>query len=208
MSDIRSTEGTTTLHERRWLGPALLVSLIINLFLLGMIATALIFGPRPPHGEQFGEVPPPFLRALHKDVSELPSDDRAALRTLMIQQFPAIQPYIVKMETARKELAVAIGKTPYNAADVSAAFQKVDDAQTEMIHATRGAMIEGFGKLNPEQRQRLSQAMYRQAERRMTKSNAGRPDAPPPGPLGIEIPSFDGPPHDGPPLPEGLQPKP
>lgn len=200
MSDLQPDEKMAAPgRERRWLGPALLASLVVNLFLLGMIATALIFGPRPPEGRQFGQVPPPFLRTLHKDASGLPDDDRVALRMMMIRQFPLIQPHIVKIETARKELAEAIGKTPYDPAEVEKAFQKVDDAQAEMIQATRGAMIEGFGKMKPEQRERLSKAMFKQAERRLSKSGDGRPEGPPPGPLGIDILPSEGPPHDGPP---------
>ncbi len=181
MSESRSTETAMQVRERRWLGPALLVSLIINLFLLGMIATALIFH-RPPPGDEFGPVPSPFFRMLQKDMGGRRPDDRAVVRSIMIQQFPIIRPYIVKIEIARRDLAQAIGATPYDPAKVSAAFERVDQAQAEMIRATRDAMVQGFGKLDPAQRERLAETMRKQAERRIT--NKGSEDGPPPPPDG------------------------
>jgi len=179
MSETRPMDNSAAARERRWLGPALLISLVINLFLLGMIATAVIFH-RPPPGSEFGPVPSPFFRMLQKGFAAQRPDDRAVVRNIMIGQFPIIRPYIVKIEIARRDLAEAIGETPYDPAKVSAAFDKIDQAQAEMIRATRAAMVEGFGKLDPEQRARLAETMRKQAERRI--SHKGGEDGPPPPP--------------------------
>lgn len=165
-------------RTRKWIGPALLVSLGLNLFLIGTMAAGLFFRPPHPPGE-FGPVPSPFWRMLHKGAQTLPPDDRAAMRKIMIQEFPIIRPYFARIETARKNLADEIGANPYDPAKVNAAFAEVDAVQAEMIKATRQAMIEGFGKMKPEQRSRIAEAMRKQAERHIRDSK--NPPPPPPG---------------------------
>ena len=178
MSDTPSASPETPTKARRWLGPALLVSLVINFALLGMIATALI-SHRPPHRE-FGALPPPFFGVgSHREGRELPNDERATIRRIMVQQFPRIRPYVVNLEAAHIEVANAVGTTPYDAARVTAAFEKMDAAMASMMQAMRGAMVEGLGKLTPEQRQRLAESMRKQSERRLNRADRrGEPSGP------------------------------
>jgi len=185
MSDMSSTPAPAKDSARRWIGPALLISLVINLFLVGLIGAAIIHRPRMHNGD-FGP-PPPFFGMMHKGVAGLPPDDRAAVRDMMLHEFPIIRPYFARIDQARRDLAITIGTKPFDAAKVAAAFAKVDAAQSEMIQATRAAMIAGFGKMSPEQRGRVAAVMRKQAERRL--GNGGQ-DGPPP-------PDGDGPPPDG-----------
>lgn len=153
-------------RARRWIGPALLISLVINLFLMGFVVAGLLFR-HPEPMEEFGPVPPSFFRMLHRGADGLPADDRAAMRRIMIREFPVIRPHFLKIEAARKALADVVGATPYDPAKVKEAFAMVDAAQAEMIAATHGAMIDGFGKLTPAQRERIAEMMRKQADRRM-----------------------------------------
>jgi uncharacterized membrane protein len=177
MSDISTTSAAARDGARRWLGPALLTSLVINLFLLGLIAAAVAHRPRM-HGGELGP-PPPFFGMMHKGVAGLPPDDRAAVRDMMLHEFPIIRPYFARIDQARRDLSIAIGTEPFDAAKVADAFAKVDAAQAQMIQATRAALIAGFGKMSPEQRGRIADMMRKQAERRL--GNGGE-DNPPPGP--------------------------
>lgn len=164
-------------RARKWIGPALLVSLVINLFLIGTVAAGFFFRHYGP-AEDFGRVPPSFFRMLHRGVDGLPADDRAAMRRIMVREFPVIRPYFLKIESARKELAAAIGAEPYDPAGVKAAFARVDAAQAEMIAATRAAMVEGFGKLGPAQRARIAEMMRTQADHRMKERHRPRRPTP------------------------------
>jgi uncharacterized membrane protein len=190
MSELPVKEAQAPLAARRWVGPALLVSLVVNLFLVGTIATALIFGPPPPPGAEPGHAPAPFFKMLHKGADGLPPGDRAAIRKIMVEQFPLIKPHIIAIETARRELADAVGAPTYDPAKVAAAFAKVDLAQAELSQAARDAMVQGFSRLTSEQRARVAETMRRRAERRFGPGGPGGrgPDGPPP----------DGPPPDGP----------
>ncbi|MCE9650532.1 MAG: periplasmic heavy metal sensor [Parvibaculum sp.] len=200
MSETLSPQPSANDRLRRWIGPALLISLIINLFLVGMIATAMISHRGGPRGE-FRSPPQPFFGMMRRGAADLPAGDRAAMRDIMMQQFPIIKPYFVKIDTARRNLADVIAATPYDPAKVAAAFARIDSAQAEMVKATREAMIQGFGKMSDEQRIRLADAMRKQADKRL--KGPGRMDGrnlpPPPGePGGMEFdapaPSPDGPP--------------
>lgn len=179
---------------RRWLGPALLVSLVINLFLLGLIATAIV-SHRDEKRMEFRGPPQPFFGMMRRGAADLPPDDRAAIRDIMVQQFPIIRPYFARIDMARKDLAATIGTTPYDPQKVAEAFAKIDTAQSEMVKATREAMIRGFGKMTDEQRARLADAMRKQAERRLNSPGPGAVDGPPPG--GPDALGLGGPPPPG-----------
>jgi len=181
MSELPVNEAQVPLAARRWVGPVLLISLVVNLFLVGTIATALIFGPPPPPGAEPGRAPSPFFKMLHKGADGLPPGDRAAMRKIMIEQFPLIKPHLAALETARRELADAVGAPSYDPAKVTAAFAKVDLAQAEISQATRNAIVQGFSRLTAEQRARVAETMRKRAERHFGPGGPGGPDGPPPG---------------------------
>lgn len=186
--NIPPTESAQPGKVRSWLGPAFLASLAINLFLIGLIAAPLVFHGYFRSGADYGPgpVPMPFLGMPHGGARTLPPDERAALREMMMRDFPAIKPFIAKANRARLELADTIGAEPYDIGKVKAAFDKVDSAQLEMAQATRAAMIEGFAKMTPAQRSRIAEAMRKQAMRHMERGRpgnaAGPAMAPPPSP--------------------------
>lgn len=180
---------------RRWLGPAFLASLVINLFLVGLVASAIWMHREPPR-PRGGHLP--FL--LGGDRAELSKDDRTALRQMMRGQFKTVLPELMEMDKARADLARVIGETPYDAAKVSEAFARVEQAQAKIAETTRETMIEGFGKMSDAQRQRLAKVMEENAQhrwdRRKERHGDGDDDEGPdhgPGP--------DGPPPDGPSMP-------
>jgi uncharacterized membrane protein len=115
---------------------------------------------------------------MHREAANLPPGDRAMVRDMMVQEFPAIRPYIAKIDVARRDLAAAIASDPYDPGKVGDAFAKVDAAQADMIRATRAAMIEGFGKMKPAQRDRLAEVMRKQAERRLSGNGYDHPPVP------------------------------
>ncbi|HMM13926.1 MAG TPA: periplasmic heavy metal sensor [Parvibaculum sp.] len=180
MSDpIATGAGLAPKQPRRWTGPALLASLVVNLFLIGLIGASLFFLPRSPAKGELSAVPSSFFRTLHKDMRELSAADKAALREVMRSRFPAIRPDFVRIETARKELAEALASNPFDAEKVGAAFDRVDAAQSDMMHATRDALIQGFASLEPAQRARIAEAMRAQAERRLQRKLRVKSDSAP-----------------------------
>ncbi|ABS62576.1 conserved hypothetical protein [Parvibaculum lavamentivorans DS-1] len=175
MSDMNTP---TPEKRRRWLGPALLVSLAVNLFLLGLISVPLIMGP-PDRGGPRGSMHGLF----HESFRDLPEGDRAAIRKVMIGHFPAIRPHLRSMRDAKSRLSEALAAEPYDEATVRAAFDDMDAAMREMTAIGQNAMMAGFAQLTPEQRRRVAEAMRESENRRHMKfrfrDGADRLGAPP-----------------------------
>lgn len=169
---------------RRWLGPAFLVSLAFNLFLVSLIAVPFIKGPPgggfgPPRGEG-----PMLLQGAFR---ELPDEDRQEIRRAMREKFREIKPHFREMHQAREALADAIAAEPYDENAVRAAFDEMAKAMAVMSDMGRDAMLESFARLSPEQRQRVAEAMRKDRDRmRMLirrhdgGSGIGAPPPPPP----------------------------
>lgn len=192
MSDMNVTSSGK--GPRRWVGPALLASLAINIFLVGLISVPLFFQP---HDRGFG--PPPKGHGpmmMHNAFRELPEEDRLAFRRAMREKFYKVIPFIRDSQEARDALADAIAADPYDEAAVRAAFDDIEKAMISMGEAGRDAMLEVFAKLSPEQRQRVADAMREEQERiqerwEERRATGGRPelgDRQPPGERGPEVP--------------------
>ena len=192
------SDPVTNPPARRWLGPAFLVSLGINLFLAGMIATSAFSHRGGPHGDRDGGPMSAMFGDMRGAKSDMTAEDRKAMRDIMVGQFRTIRPYLVEMDKARKDLAVIVGTSPYDAAKVKTGFERINAARSDVANVMSEAMIRGFGDMSDAQRQRLATVMANNAERhwRRGPKDIDGPEAgdnPPPPPPG------DGPP-DGPPV--------
>ncbi|MBX3492509.1 MAG: periplasmic heavy metal sensor [Parvibaculum sp.] len=158
MSETPETSPAKT--PRRWLGPALLGSMALNLFLIALMAVPLVMGP--PDGKRPGS---PGMSGMFHSLKDLPREDREAIRQAMRGHFPAIRPHLRDMGAARTALADALAADPYDEVAARAAFDTMDEAMREMTAVTRDAMLAGFVKLTPEQRERMAQALRDGGER-------------------------------------------
>lgn len=163
MTDMNTPEGKL---PRRWLVPAFLASVAINVFLIAMISVPLFFRAPdrdfglPPEGHGPG--------MLHGAFKTLPEEDRRVIRRAMKSQFREVLPHIRESQAARDALTEAIAADPYDEAAVRAAFDDMSKAMAVMSDMGRDAMLEAFAKLTPEQRQRVSEAMrHERREMRM-----------------------------------------
>ena len=173
MSDTNDIPPPAGKPPRRWLGPAFLASLAVNIFLLGLISVPLFF--RPPPGAGFGMPPGGAGPGMfHQSFKDLPEADRKAIRTTMLGYFPEIRPHLLAMREAKSELADAVAADPYDEAAVRAAFDKMDRAMKQMGEVGRDAMMAGFEKLSPEQRKRVAEAMRKEERVRIRRFE--RPD--------------------------------
>ena len=164
---------------RNWVAPALLGSLILNLFLIGLLVGPMLFDHSPRReGRGFG-APSPFMGMLGRDSKSLPKDDRDAIRAIMVEQFPNIRPYFPKIGEARLALADALASDPYDAEKVRAAFANLDNTVRGMTKAMNESLVTGFAKLPADQRARIAQAMrekiMRRNERREKRENEASP---------------------------------
>jgi Spy/CpxP family protein refolding chaperone len=181
MSDMTSTPAGKP--ARRWLGPALLISVAFNLFLVALISVPFFKGP-PDDG--FGPMPRgPGAGLMHGAFRELPEEDRQALRQAMRERFRDIRPHFREMHEARNALADALAAEPYDEAAARAAFDSMSASMIVMSEMGRDVMLETFAKLTPEQRKRVADAMRKDRDRMMMRwrkdgRDGGPGDMPPP----------------------------
>lgn len=154
------------INGKSWVGPALLASLVLNLFLVGLLLGPMLFHRPPPKEARAFGMPSPFMGMLDRRSRSLPESDREAIREMMRAQFPNIRPYFPEIGEARIALADALASEPYDAEKIRAAFERLDKAFGGMSRALNESVIEGFSKLPADQRARIAQAMKEKAQRR------------------------------------------
>jgi len=156
-------------NGRSWVGPALLASLVVNLFLIGLVVGPMFFHHPPPKEMRAYGPPSHFMGMLDRRTRSMPDDDRAAIRNIMIEQFPNIRPYFREIGESRMALAEALGSDPYDPEKVRAAFDNLDRSSSGMNKVLNEAVIQGFSKLPADQRARIAQTMKEKVERRREK---------------------------------------
>ncbi|MCA8900503.1 MAG: periplasmic heavy metal sensor [Hyphomonas sp.] len=137
-----------TRHVPFWL----VISLMANMMLVGLFAGMFLrSGPKPheaPHRK------PPIAWVSHEG-------DRMEVAAVMRQAFEASEEERSERIAARKALADALGKDPYNADAVRTAFAGLRAADMAVHAATHEEMVEQFASLPVEERVRMAEILTR-----------------------------------------------
>jgi uncharacterized membrane protein len=163
--------------SRRGLLIALIVSLAVNLFLLGGLAGAALMGGRP-HGPPPGPAGPPRLLAIGE---HLPPERREAWRTAVRQAGQTAGPKLMESRRRRQEAWRALGRDP---ADPQAALAGLASARALELEA-RGEMDQAVARfvatLPLEERRAVAETLGRDRPRGPGSGRSGR-DFGPEGP--------------------------
>ena len=159
--------------NRRWVGPLLLVSLIVNFFLLAHVGMgafhhfnrgehrgAMMFGM--PHGA--------VMRALS-------DEERQTFRQNMRSQRAGIVEHFGDIRAARLALSEAVAADPYDKQVAKEAFARVRAAMNGIASASQDILIEAFADLSPETRDRIAEELKRSPRHRRSRSEAGEAPA-------------------------------
>ena len=182
MNDQENAAASATpFMQKRWLGPVLLASLALNLFVVGLISAPLIFGHRfhvrQDEPDMFTEyLPPSPDRLMRRGLAALDPRDRVAMRKMIMDAFPLIRPHIKDMKEAKRELADAIAAEPYDEPRIKAAFDRMDEAMVSTAKAARENMLKGLATMPAEQRKRMAKAMSQMAGPAMVRQMPDRGD--------------------------------
>lgn len=157
------------------LAVALAVSLILNVFLVGLGLGVWLTGARiVPQAAQRRPVPNIWAAA---DV--LPPAERDAFRKMLQGQAAAAQPELKSVGLARREAAALIAQPNYDQTGVEQALER---ARTGEMHA-RGEMDAAFAQylahLTPQQREALADAMTRNRPNTVRAAVKAAPATPP-----------------------------
>jgi uncharacterized membrane protein len=144
---------------RRWittLGAVLLVSLALNLFLVGVIAGR---GAGP--GGGFDLTPRKLKVAIERVTRVLPEADATLLsdrfdaeRTDLTQRFQALQ-------DARKAVGAALKAEPYDAAAFTAAYETMQARSQDLQASIHAVLRTAIGQFSDEGREAIAEQRWR-----------------------------------------------
>jgi uncharacterized membrane protein len=168
MSDPMTPENATPI--RKWLGPVLLISLAVNLFLAGLFAVGYFKDGRHHRGGHGMSMGMPH----HVVARHLSDDERQALRATMREHRSTFQPLFNDLKAARLALSEAVAADPYEPEAVRDAFASMRAGMDALATQSQGALVEAFADLSPESRDKIAEAL-KQGRRGDRMRGEGRP---------------------------------
>jgi len=146
--------------DRRWLAGAFLVSLLVNLFLAGVLTGRFLFEPKPPAAPQAAAVMRPNA------IRELPEEERLRFNVIMGAQGPALRTGRLKLRALRQAVRDAIAAPHYDAALVAKRFEELRAAQQAQQTLQQNTLSQALGQLSAQSRASVIQAETEAAENR------------------------------------------
>ena len=145
-------------NDRRWRTVLLALSLLLNVFLLGVVAGRL--GGRPPLATAPKRADLPVVPLVN--LKTIPAEQRKLFRATMASHREAIR--ALRQETRRLKLAAEgdIAAEPFDAAKVTADFSALREAGMAVQTAVNTALVEALGKLSPSSRAALVNGEFRE----------------------------------------------
>lgn len=151
----------TNLRAKPWLLIALFVSLVLNLFLGGIVAGRIasgspIGGPGRAWsgGSDHGEGP--ARQFMQRMAASLPSEYRPSFEAVVAKHRPNVSQAGSRVREARAKVREAMLKEPFERAALEAAFADLRTRSDALQAALHAAIVEGAADLPPDARQRLA----------------------------------------------------
>lgn len=169
-----------TALTKNWVRILLVLSLAINVFVLGAAATHwLNIGDRHMRGRAHPGliVGLPSPRQLYGVLKE---DERTILTEAWRPQRPRLEQHFRDLLAARQGVAQALAERPYRQADLADAFAQLRQRQMDLAAASQGVIIDLARQLDDDGRSRLAGLMRPRHKR--AGDAPDRHDAPPPPP--------------------------
>ena len=154
MTDVSPAAPVAPSRLRKWLLPALVASLSLNLLVAGfMLGHA---GGPGRHRPKDGPAGP-----IGRFVGDLPPDRRAAVQGTWDEQRKMVASLSPAVRAARRELAEALRATPFERARLEAALQKLAAAEHALRNGTAAATSQLVEKLTDPERAGLERMLGR-----------------------------------------------
>ncbi len=175
--------------NKNWLTALLVVSVSINLLLVGVVMGRALFGPedRPP---------------LDWAMTELSEDTRQSLKQQMRKHRHETMPIRRDFRAAQKELRKILEQAPYDPVAVEQAFSRLRQATGAMQISMHTQMTQVLADLSPEERIKVYRALSHPRGPSGRRPGGGRPaDGSPTDSSPTDGSPADGSPTDGSPTP-------
>ncbi|MEL8056142.1 MAG: periplasmic heavy metal sensor [Pseudomonadota bacterium] len=146
----------------------LIVSLVLNGLLVGLLIGGGLRQDQPPPAPDRGERA--LVRGLERSVAE---EDRSAVRGALREAFQQTRGERQKLREARRELRIALAADPYDAIDVTKAFEAVRLAEAAAQTELHNELAQQFERLSAEERATILRGLDRTG-RRSPRRQEGR----------------------------------
>ncbi len=158
---------THTRTDRRWL--ALALSIVLNLFLLGIIAGHVIrHHARAPELAVAGA---PLTRALARAEAALSPQDAAAFRATLERDKPRYVQAAKQVAAARRALARQIAARPFDPRAASQALQTWRTSWDSFMSDVSSPLIDALSSISPRGRRQLIDARRERIERQQSAAD-------------------------------------
>ena len=137
--------------DRRWLVAGLAASLLVNLFLAGLLTGRFLFSPRPPALVQAAVMRRNAIR-------ELPEEERLRFNVIMAAQGPALRTGRLKLRQLRQQVRESIAAPHYDAALVASRFAELRAANQAQQSLQQNTLAQALGELSASSRASVIQA--------------------------------------------------
>lgn len=139
--------------DRQWLFTGLVVSLLLNLFLAGIVTGRFLFMPKPPANQaQMAAVMRPGA------IRELPEEERLRFNAIMAIEGPALRAGRLKLRQLRQQVRHAIAAPQYDAAVVAKRFADLRAANLAQQTLQQDTLARALGQLSAQSRASVIQA--------------------------------------------------
>ena len=149
----------------KWLGLALIVSLVINLLLAGFVIGRLSQGPMA--------VGPDPTMAFPRFAADLPEERRREVRPQIRSHLAALRPNRRALHSARQQINAAIVADPFEADVLETALADMHQAQTQLSKSAQKTFVQFIGSLSQAER-----VQFVQQNKRPRKRSYERPPRP------------------------------
>lgn len=143
------------MRNRNWLVAGLVVSLAVNLLLVGFVA-----GHRLARAGVAPAMMDPSL-ALFRVVRRLPEPRREAFQPVMREHFRAMGGKLDRMRRAQKDVNDALTAEPFDAEALQAALEHFRAALLELQRNNGNLLVKVANTMSADERRQLEQAMVR-----------------------------------------------
>lgn len=143
----------------------LLVSVAVNLLVIGAVAGALGSGARLQR-QQSPEAVVMRMPGARAFIESLPEDMRAPMRRELAESWRESRDARRVAAQARREAFARVAQEPYDAESVRGAFARVREADQAAVGVFHDRVINALGELAPEDRARAIEALRRAAPAR------------------------------------------
>ena len=135
----------------------LVISLILNVFLIGIGIGVLVTGARiaPAQAQRR-----PLIN-IWRAADALPQAEREAFRNMLRDKALEVEPDMKSVRLARREAAALISQPDYDPGAVAQALERARVGETKARSELDAAMIEHLKRLPPAERAALADAMVR-----------------------------------------------